>query len=159
MRRKKKRKEMIGWTNARINSRERWLIRWNSMSRAGRREKRRERRRERKKDEGKCLNSRGRDLNERGKDEDELELADKSFDSRETVSIEECSMEFDCIWKCMESHGWMCLFPWNYLYWRMFDGIRLHMKVYGITCMNVLIPVELSLLKNVRWNSIAYESV
>ena len=25
--------------------------------------------------------------------------------------------------------------------------------------MNVLIPVELSLLKNVRWNSIAYESV
>lgn len=67
------------------------------MSRARRREKRRERRRERKKDEGKCLNSRGRDMNERGKDEDELELADKAFDSRETVSIEECSMEFDCI--------------------------------------------------------------
>ena len=65
------------------------------MSRARRREKRRERRRERKKDEGKCLNSRGRDMNERGKDEDEFELADKSFDSRETVSIEECSMEFD----------------------------------------------------------------
>ena len=41
----------------------------------------------------------------------------------------------------------------------MFDGTRLHMKVYGITWMNVLIPVELSLLKNVRWNSIAYESV
>ena len=67
------------------------------MSRAGRREKRRERRRERKKDEGKCLHSRGRDMNERGKDEDELELADKAFDSRETVCIEECSMEFDCI--------------------------------------------------------------
>ena len=50
-------------------------------------EKRRERRRERKKDEGKYLHSRGRDLNERGKDEDELELADKTFDSRETVSM------------------------------------------------------------------------
>ena len=35
-------------------------------------------------------------------------------------------------------------FPWNCLYWRMFDGIRLHMKVYGITWMNVLIPVKLS---------------
>ena len=67
------------------------------MSRAGRREKRRERRRERKKDEGKCLHSRGRDMNERGKDEDELELADKAFDSREIVCIEECSMELDCI--------------------------------------------------------------
>ena len=67
------------------------------MSRARRREKRRERRRERKKDEGKYLHSRGRDMNERGKDEDEFELADKVFDSRETVSIEECSMEFDCI--------------------------------------------------------------
>ena len=33
------------------------------------------------------------------------------------------------------------------------------MKVYGITWMNVLIPVKLSLLKSVRWNSIAYESV
>ena len=65
------------------------------MSRARRREKRRERRRERKKDEGKCLHSRGRDMNERGKDEDKVELADKSFDSRETVCIEECSMEFD----------------------------------------------------------------
>ena len=35
-------------------------------------------------------------------------------------------------------------FPWNCLYWRMFDGIRLHMKVYGITWMNVLLPVKLS---------------
>ena len=115
MRRKKKRKEMIGWTNARINSREKWLIRWNSMSRARRREKRRERRRERKKDEGKCLNSRGRDMNERGKSRG---------------------------WNWIGGQGiW---FPWNCLYWRMFDGIRLHMKVYGITWMNVLLPVKLS---------------
>ena len=34
-------------------------------------------------------------MNERGKDEDKVELADKAFDSRETVCIEECSMEFD----------------------------------------------------------------
>ena len=36
-------------------------------------------------------------MNERGKDEDEIELADKAFDSRETVCIEEYLMEFDCI--------------------------------------------------------------
>ena len=62
------------------------------MSRARRREKRRERRRERKKDEGKHLHSRGRDMNERGKDEDELELADKAFDSREKRLIRWNSM-------------------------------------------------------------------
>ena len=40
--------------------------------------------------------------------------------------------------------GQVIWFPWNCLYWRMFDGIRLHMKVYGITWMNVLLPVKLS---------------
>ena len=114
MRRKKKRKEMIGWTNARINSREKWLIRWNSMSRAGTRE-------------------------EKGKKTREKERWGKM-------------LKFP--WKGSEwkgkRRGWTWIggqgiwFPWNCVYWRMFDGIRLHMKVYGITWMNVLLPVKLS---------------
>ena len=114
MRRKKKRKYVIGWTNARINFREKWLIRWNSMSRAGRRE-------------------------EKGKKTREKERWGKM-------------LKFP--WKGYEwkgkRRGWTWIggqdiwFPWNCLYWRMFDGIRLHMKVYGITWMNVLLPVKLS---------------
>ena len=114
-------------------------------------------------------------MNERGKDEDEIELADKAFDSREKWLIRWNSMSragtreekgkktrekerwgkiLTFPWKGYEwkgkRRGWTWIggqdiwFPWNCLYWRVFDGIRLHMKVYGITWMNVLLPVKLS---------------